>query len=107
MESIMIKNKKDRCIKSYGSNVFVKSINKNGDIYTGCISNKNCNQNTKVDPDVSIVYYNKRDINGIFLEESTGNELHSIFYYRILGIEVEVEVKKEQEAPMTFPGCEV
>ena len=105
MEPIIIKNKKDRCIKSHVSSVFIKSITKDGDIYTGCVSNIDCNQNIKLDPDVIIVYYNKRDINGIFLEESTGNELHSIFHYKILGIEVEKE--KKQEAPITFPGCEI
>jgi hypothetical protein len=104
MEPILIK---DHCIKSYGSSVFIKSITKCGDIYTGCISNKNCNQNTKIDPNVNIVYYNKRDINGIFLEESTGNELHSIFYYKILGVEIEKKQEKKQKGPMSFIGCEI
>lgn len=104
MEPIIIKDKKDRYILSHASSVFIKSITKDGDIYTGCVSNMDCFQNVKLNPG-NIVYYNKRDINGIFLEESTGNELHSVFHYKLLGIEVKRKEKKE--SPMSFDGCEI
>lgn len=106
MESIVIKDKKDRCLLSHGSSIFIKSITKEGDVYSGCISNMG-SQNINISPAAIIVYYNKRDINGIFLEESTGNELHSIFHYKILGIEIEKIKKERKESPMAFDGCEI
>ena len=105
MEPIIIKNKKDHYILSHASSVFIKSINKDGDVYIGCISNMDCFQNINLNPG-SIVYYNKKDINGIFLEESTDNELHSVFHYKILGIEMK-RLKEKKKGPMIFDGCEI